>query len=141
MAKKYKSIKNLENATLEELASIEDVGEITAKSIYEFFKQEQTKDLLTKLEKASVNMQNEQVELVDKRFLGKTFVLTGTLEKYTREEAGKIIESFGGKTSSSVSKKTDYVLAGEEAGSKLTKAQNLNVTIITEEEFEELIKL
>ena len=124
MAKKYKSIKNLENATLEELASIEDVGEITAKSIYEFFKQEQTKDLLTKLEKASVNMQNEQVELVDKRFLGKTFVLTGTLEKYTREEAGKIIESFGGKTSSSVSKKTDYVLAGEEAGSKLIFREN-----------------
>ena len=139
LAKKYRSIKNLENATLEELSEINDVGDITAKSIYEFFKQEQTKDLLTKLEKANVNMQDEEVDLVDERFLGKTFVLTGTLEKYTRDEAGKIIESFGGKTSSSVSKKTDYVLAGQEAGSKLTKAQNLGVTIITEEEFEEMI--
>ena len=73
-------------------------------------------------------------------FCGKTFVLTGTLEKYTREEASNIIEKFGGKTSSSVSKKTDYVLAGEEAGSKFIKAQNLGVKIITEAEFEELIK-
>ena len=71
---------------------------------------------------------------------GKTFVLTGSLSKYTRDEASSIIEKFGGKTSSSVSKKTDYVLAGEEAGSKLTKAQDLGITIITEEEFEELIK-
>ena len=73
-------------------------------------------------------------------FCGKTFVLTGSLEKYTREEASSIIEKFGGKTSNSVSKKTDYVLAGEEAGSKLTKAQDLGVKIITEEEFDELIK-
>ena len=71
---------------------------------------------------------------------GKTFVLTGTLSKYTRDEASSIIEKFGGKTSSSVSKKTDYVLAGEEAGSKLTKAESLGVTIISEEEFEEMIK-
>ena len=77
----------------------------------------------------------------DNRFEGKTFVLTGSLENYTREEASNIIESFGGKTSSSVSKKTDYVLAGEEAGSKLTKAESLGVKIITEQEFQELIKL
>ena len=140
LAKKYKSIRNLENACFSDLAETEDVGEITANSISEFFKQEQTKDLLEKLEKAGVNMEDEMVELVDERFYGKTFVLTGTLEKYTRDEAGKIIESFGGKTSSSVSKKTDYVLAGEEAGSKLTKAENLGVTIITEEEFETMIK-
>ena len=140
LAKKYKSIKNLENACFSDLAETQDVGEITANSISEFFKQEQTKDLLEKLEKAGVNMEDEMVELVDERFYGKTFVLTGTLEKYTRDEAGKIIESFGGKTSSSVSKKTDYVLAGEEAGSKLTKAQKLGVTIINEAEFEKLIK-
>ena len=73
-------------------------------------------------------------------FLGKTFVLTGTLLKYTRDEASSIIEKFGGKTSSSVSKKTDYVLAGEEAGSKLTKAETLGVKIISEQEFEEMIK-
>ena len=140
LAKKYKSIKKIENATLEELSQIDDVGEITAKSIYEFFKQAQTKDLLEKLEKANVNMQDEEIKLVDERFLGKTFVLTGTLENYTRDEASQIIESFGGKTSSSVSKKTDYVLAGEEAGNKLAKAENLGVTIITEEEFMEMIK-
>ena len=73
-------------------------------------------------------------------FCGKTFVLTGSLSKYTRDEASTIIEKFGGKTSSSVSKKTDYVLAGEEAGSKLTKAENLGIKIITETEFEELIR-
>ena len=73
-------------------------------------------------------------------FCGKTFVLTGTLSKYTRDEASSIIEKFGGKTSSSVSKKTDYVLAGEEAGSKLTKAESLGITIISEKEFEEMIK-
>ena len=140
LAKKYKSIKNLQNASEFDLAETDDVGEITANSIYEFFKQEQTLDMISKLEKAGVNMEDEGTKLLDERFYGKTFVLTGTLEKYTRDEASKIIESYGGKTSSSVSKKTDYVLAGEEAGSKLTKAQSLGVTIITEEEFEELIK-
>lgn len=140
LAKKYKTIKNLQKATFFDLAETEDVGEITANSVCEFFKQDQTIDLLEKLKKAGVNMEDKEVELVDERFYGKTFVLTGTLEKYTRDEAGKIIESYGGKTSSSVSKKTDYVLAGEDAGSKLTKAQNLGVTIISEEEFEEMIK-
>ena len=84
-------------------------------------------------------MEYQEKEGEDDRFSGKTFVLTGTLEKYTRGEATNIIEKFGGKTSSSVSKKTDYVLAGEEAGSKLTKAQNLGVKIISEKEFEEMI--
>ena len=79
-------------------------------------------------------------EGADNRFEGKTFVLTGTLEHYSREQASEIIEKFGGKTSSSVSKKTDYVLAGEEAGSKLRKAQELGVKIISEEEFNELIR-
>ena len=85
-------------------------------------------------------MADEEVTFQDERFVGKTFVLTGSLEKYTREEASKIIESFGGKTSSSVSKKTSYVLAGEDAGSKLVKAESLGVSIISEEEFEEMIK-
>ena len=76
----------------------------------------------------------------DERFAGKTFVLTGSLENYTREEASQIIEKFGGKTSGSVSKKTDYVLAGEEAGSKLRKAQELGVTVLSEKDFEEMIK-
>ena len=82
----------------------------------------------------------EDTEEQDDRFAGKTFVLTGTLEKYSRDEASEIIEKFGGKTSSSVSKKTSYVLAGEEAGSKLVKAQDLGITILSEAEFDEMIK-
>ncbi len=140
LAKRFKSIDGLTNATLEELIITDDVGEITAKSIYEFFKQEQTIDLINKLKNANVNMNLKENEKADNRFEGKTFVLTGTLEKYTRDEASKIIEDFGGKTSSSVSKKTDYVLAGEEAGSKLTKAESLGVKIISEQEFEKMIK-
>lgn len=141
LARRFKKMENLKNATLEELIMTDDVGEITAKSIYEFFKQNQTQDLLNKLEKANVNMELKEEINSDNRFEGKTFVLTGSLENYTREEASNIIESFGGKTSSSVSKKTDYVLAGEEAGSKLTKAESLGVKIITEQEFQEMIKL
>ena len=140
LAKKYKTIENLTEAPLADLAETEDVGEITAKSIYEFFEQEQTKDLLNKLATAGVNMADKEETIKDKRFVGKTFVLTGSLEKYTRDEASKIIESFGGKTSSSVSKKTSYVLAGEEAGSKLLKAQELGVEVITENQFETMIK-
>ncbi len=140
LAKKYKTIENLTEAPLADLAETEDVGEITAKSIYEFFEQEQTKDLLNKLATAGVNMADKEETIKDKRFVGKTFVLTGSLEKYTRDEASKIIESFGGKTSSSVSKKTSYVLAGEEAGSKLVKAQEIGVEVITEGEFERMIR-
>ena len=140
LARKFKSIDNLMNATLEELIETDDVGKITAESIYEFFKQEQTVDLINKLKNVKINMEVKENKESDNRFEGKTFVLTGTLEKYTRDEAGAIIENFGGKTSSSVSKKTDYVLAGEEAGSKITKAESLGVKIISEQEFEEMIK-
>ena len=112
-----------------------------ANSIVEFFEQKQTKDLIGKLEQAGVNMEAQDEEEIDNRFEGKTFVLTGSLEKYTRGEASDIIEKFGGKVSGSVSKKTDYLLAGEEAGSKLTKAQNLGIAIITEEQFEEMVSL
>ena len=140
LAKKYKTMENLQNATFESLAKTDDVGEITANNIIEFFSQEQTKDTLQKLSETGVNMQVHEEESLDNRFEGKTFVLTGTLEKYTRQEASDLIEKYGGKVSSSVSKKTDYVLAGEEAGSKLTKAQELGVKIITEEEFENIVK-
>ena len=140
LAKKYKTMDNLMHASLEELSEIKDIGEIMATSIEEFFKQEQTQDLIQKLKDASVNMNYLEEAGEDNRFEGKTFVLTGSLEKYTRGEASNIIEKLGGKTSGTVSKKTDYVLAGEEAGSKLTKAQNLGVTIISETEFEEMIK-
>ena len=118
---------------------INDIGLIVAKSIKEFFMQEQTKDLIGKLKTEGVNTKAYEEENIDNRFEGKTFVLTGTLEEYTREEASNLIEKFGGKTSGTVSKKTDYVLAGEEAGSKLLKAQTLGITIITEKEFKEMI--
>ena len=140
LAKEFKNIDDLMNASVIRLNSINDVGEITANNIYEFFKQEQTIDLINRLKNAGVNMEYLQQESDDERFFGKTFVLTGSLSNYTRDEASKIIEDFGGKTSSSVSKKTTYLLAGEDAGSKLTKAEQLGVTIITEREFEDMIK-
>lgn len=140
LAKKFRTMNNLMNASIEELSVQNDVGEITAKSIYEFFREEQSIDLINKLKLAGVNMESLEEENTDNRFEGKTFVLTGALSKYSRDEASDIIEKLGGKTSGSVSKKTSYVLAGEDAGSKLTKAQNLGVTVITEEEFEEMIK-
>ena len=140
LARKYKNIDNLMNATSTELAMINDIGPVVADSIREFFLQDQTIDLIEKLKKAGVNTKSLEEDNQDNRFEGMTFVLTGSLEKYTREEASNIIEKFGGKTSSSVSKKTTYVLTGEEAGSKLTKAQNLGVTIINEEEFEKMVK-
>lgn len=121
------------------LSLVEDIGAITAKSIVEFFEQEQSKELIEKLKSAGVNMKNQEDEQTDERFKGNTFVLTGTLQKYTRDQASEIIEKYGGKTSGSVSKKTTYVLAGEDAGSKLTKAQELGVTIITEAEFEAML--
>ena len=140
LAKKYKTIENLQNATFESLAETEDVGEITANNIMDFFNQEQTKDVLEKLKQAGVNMKVLEEGTLDNRFEGMTFVLTGSLEKYTRNEASDLIEKYGGKVSSSVSKKTSYVLAGEEAGSKLTKAQELGINIISEEEFEKMCK-
>ena len=140
LAKKYKTMENLMKASFESLALVEDIGEITADSIYTFLKNDQTIDLINRLKKSGVNMKAIEDENADNRFEGKTFVLTGSLEKYTRQEASDIIEKFGGKVSGSVSKKTSYVLAGEEAGSKLTKAQKLEIDIISEEQFEEMVK-
>ena len=139
LAKRYRNIDNLMNTSLEELSMQDDVGEKTAASIYEFFKQEQTVDLINKLKASGINMESLEEENTDTRFEGMTFVLTGALEEFTRDQASEIIEKLGGKTSSSVSKKTTYVLAGEDAGSKLTKAQSLGVTIISEAEFKEMI--
>ncbi len=140
LTKKFKTMDNLMKASYEQLLMVDDTGEITANAIYEFFNQEQTQDLIVKLRKYGVNMSAIVDENEDNRFEGKTFVLTGALEKYTRDEAGAIIEKMGGKVSSSVSKKTSYVLAGEDAGSKLDKANKLGVEVISEEIFEEMIK-
>ena len=127
------------NATAEDFESIEGFGSILAESAAEFFSLDDTKEMILKLKALGVNTKSLK-EVKDNRFAGMTFVLTGTLPTYQRSEAAAIIESFGGKTSSSVSKKTDFVLAGEEAGSKLDKANKLGVTVISEEEFNEMIK-
>lgn len=141
LAKKYKTMQNLVNASFDSLSETDDVGPIVANSIREFFLQDQTIDLINRLTKYGVNMKViKDEELIDEIFAGKTFVLTGSLEKYTRNEAAELIEQHGGKTSGTVSKKTDYVLAGEEAGSKLTKAQTLGVTIINEDDFEKMLE-
>ena len=141
LAKKFKSIDNLANASFEELSNIEDIGPIMAKSITEFFESNQTKDLIEKLKLSGVNTNALNLdETEDERFNGKIFVLTGSLESFTREEAEKIIEKYGGKVSSSVSKKTSYLIAGEDTGSKLTKARSLGTAILSEEEFKEMIK-
>lgn len=139
LARKYETIEKIEEATFDSLCLIDEIGMVMAKSIYDFFKSEQTKDLLECLKTAGVNMKYLE-EAIDSRFEGQVFVLTGSLETFTRDEAGNMIEKLGGKISSSVSKKTNYVLAGEEAGSKLVKAEKLGVTIITEEQFKEMIK-
>lgn len=140
LAKRFGTMDDLAKANFGTLTFVDEIGEITANSIREFFMQDQTKDLLKKLKAAGVNMRVIEDENSDNRFLGKTFVLTGTLENFTRDEASEIIEKFGGKTSGSVSKKTSYVLAGEEAGSKLAKAQSLGIPVITEAQFDEMIK-
>ena len=139
-AKKYGTMDSLMNATYESLYLSEEVGKIIAQSVYDFFREEQTIDLINKLKECGLNMTAQQEEGADSRFEGMTFVLTGTLEKYTRDQAAELIEKFGGKTSGTVSKKTTYVLAGEAAGSKLKKAQDLGVKIISEEEFGKMIK-
>ena len=141
LAMRYKTLDNLCNASVDELTAIPDIGGKMAESVVEFFTQEQSQEFIQRLEEAGVNcVDDSENSIVDRRFEGMTFVLTGTLEKYKRSEAGKIIENYGGKTSSSVSKKTTYVLAGAEAGSKLDKANTLGVTVISEDEFEEMIK-
>ena len=140
LAKRFGTMDDLAKANFGTLTFVDEIGEITANSIREFFMQDQTKDLLKKLKAAGVNMREIEDENTDNRFLGKTFVLTGTLENFTRDEASEIIEKLGGKTSGSVSKKTSYVLAGEDAGSKLTKAQSLGIPVITEAQFDEMIK-
>ena len=101
LAKKYKTMDKLSGASLESLCTVNDIGEITASNIYEFFKQEQTIDMINKLKEAGVNMKINEEEGIDNRFDGKTFVLTGSLSKYTRNEVSNLIEKFGGKTSSS----------------------------------------
>ena len=138
LATHFGSMDGLRRATAEELTEIDDVGAVTADYITHWMQSDQAADLLARLQKAGVNMGCHQ-ELVDRRFAGMTFVLTGALTRFTREEAGEMIELRGGKVSSSVSKKTTYVVAGENAGSKLKKAGELGISVLSEEEFLALI--
>lgn len=139
LADHFGTMQAIMQADVEALCGIDGFGGIMAQSVADFFALGQSRSEIEALAALGVNM-NSLREKIDNRFEGKTFVLTGTLPTYSRNEAGEIIEKFGGKTASSVSKKTDYVLAGESAGSKLIKAQSLGVTIITEEQFNEMIK-
>lgn len=139
LAQRFETMDALIAADREALLSIDGFGEIMADTVLEFFALPQSRTLIDDLKAAGVNMRSQKV-IVDDRFAGKTFVLTGTLPTMTRAEASAIIESFRGKTASSVSKKTDYVLAGEDAGSKLTKAQQLGIPVISEKEFTEMIE-
>lgn len=128
------SVEKIMNADVEEISAIEGFGNIMAESIVEYFSQDKSRMLIEKLKELGVKMEPLNAKTDYGKFKGKTFVLTGTLPTLKRSEATKIIEQLGGKTSSSVSKKTDFVVAGEDAGSKLTKAQTLGITIISEEE-------
>lgn len=139
LAEHFKNIDNIISASVDDILKIDGYGQIMAESIVDYFHSASTAELIDKLKAAGVNMQSKTV-IKDDRFAGMTFVLTGTLPTLKRSEASAIIESFGGKASSSVSKKTTYVLAGEEAGSKLEKAKSLGIAVIDEEEFMGMIK-
>ena len=136
LANEFEDIDAMFTADFDKLICIQEIGEKMAESIITFFKQEQNLELIKKLKECGVNTKGSKKEIKENEyFKGKTFVLTGALQSFTRDQAKEIIESFGGKVSSSVSKKTDYVLAGEAAGSKLVKAHELGVAVIDEEMF------
>ena len=139
LAMHFPDLDALMAASAEELTAIPDIGAITAGFLQEWFSLEQSKHQIRLLREAGVAFGSRE-SIVDSRFAGKTFVLTGALQRFTRDEASAIIERFGGKASGSVSKKTSYVLAGENAGSKLDKAQELGIPVISEEEFSEMIR-
>ena len=139
LVKRFESLANLEKATFEELVSVQDVGDIVARSIIEFFKEERTLKVINELLSLGVNPHYEKKEVLESPFMGKTVVVTGTLENYSRTSIKEKLESLGAKVSGSVSKKTDFVIAGEAAGSKYDKAKSLGVTILSEEEFENMI--
>lgn len=139
LASAFGTMDALMDATQEELTQVEDIGEITAASIYQWFHQPQSRQIIERLRQAGVNFESKQTT-IDNRFAGMTFVLTGALTKFTRDEATEKIERFGGKASGSVSKKTTYVVVGENAGSKERKARELGIPILSEDEFMEMLQ-
>ena len=140
LVSRFKSIEGLKNATFEELVSVPDVGDIVAQDVMSFFKEEKVLETIDELLELGVNPKFEEVEVTENPFMGKTVVATGSLQNYSRSEIKEKLESLGAKVAGSVSKKTDYVIAGETAGSKLTKAQELGVKVLSEEEFEEILR-
>ena len=139
LAERFGSMEAIMSATYDEILSIDGFGTVMAQSVVDFFSKEPSKALIGRLRESGVNMKSNVIMESDARLAGMTFVLTGTLPTMTREQASELIEKYGGKTSSSVSKKTSYVLAGEEAGSKLVKAQSLGVTVLSEAEFSAML--
>lgn len=138
--KHFQTIDRLAGADLEELVLVNDIGEISAACIRNYFQGEKNQEIIRRLKESGVNMAAEASEVIDSAISGKTIVVTGTLPTLGRKEAAELIEKYGGKVSGSVSKKTDYVLAGENAGSKLTKAQELGITVLSEEELRNMLE-
>jgi len=141
LANHFRSIDRLAEVSVDELDDIHEIGLAVAESVYEWFRDPRNVDLVARLKAAGVKMETDAAStaLRDERFIGKTFVLTGKLDNYTRDEAAKLIEERGGRVSSSVSKNTDYVVAGSDAGSKLTKAESLGVDILNETTFQTMV--
>ncbi|HRH43407.1 MAG TPA: NAD-dependent DNA ligase LigA [Pyrinomonadaceae bacterium] len=141
IARQFHTIENLANATVEQLDDIPDIGLSVAESVYQWFRDEKNIELIERLRNYGVKLDIEEssTAILDENFVNKTFVLTGKLENFTRDEAAKIIEDRGGKVSSSVSKNTNFVVAGSDAGSKLTKAESLGVKVLSEEDFREML--
>lgn len=139
LVKKFKNLDNLKIASIDELTSVQDIGDIVAKSIIEFFKEDKIIQSINELLQLGVNPRYEEEEILESVFSDKTVVVTGTLKNYTRSSIKEKLESLGAKIAGSVSKKTDYVLAGEEAGSKYDKAVELGVRILSEDDFEKML--
>jgi DNA ligase (NAD+) len=141
LANNYRSVDRLAEASVQELDAIPEIGLTVAESVYEWFRHPRNVELVDRLKAAGVKLETDSASTakLDERFVGKTFVLTGTLESLTRDQASKLIEDRGGRVSSSVSKKTDYLLAGSEAGSKLAKAESLGVKVLDENGFQAMI--
>ncbi|MDZ5010294.1 NAD-dependent DNA ligase LigA, partial [Clostridium perfringens] len=140
LVNKFKSLEGLKNASFDDLVSVQDVGGIVAKCVLEFFKEEKTLNTINELLEIGVSTSFEEQEIIASPFEGKTVVVTGTLKNYSRGEIKAKLELLGAKVSGSVSKKTDFVIAGEEAGSKLDKAIEFGVKVLSEEDFEGIIK-
>ncbi len=139
VATNFTNMLDMSKLNKDELVDIDEVGEVIAESLVNYFRNEENIKLITDLAELGLNMEYRSNVVIKEEFSDKTFVLTGKLEIYKRDEAKALIESLGGRVSSSVSKKTDFVVAGADAGSKLTKATNLGVKVLTEKEFKDLL--